>query len=59
MIATMVLGLDLSIRRDVKNLAILQDEDAELRIIRQRVREGDNSLKNLLLMHEGLLYIAD
>jgi hypothetical protein len=47
------------IKRDVKNLAILQDRDAELRVIRQRVRKGDESLKNQLLIHEGLLYIAN
>jgi hypothetical protein len=59
MIATINLGLDPSIKKDVKNLATLQDEDAELRTIRRKVKEGDESLTNRFLIHEGLLYIKD
>ncbi|PNF15931.1 hypothetical protein B7P43_G07481 [Cryptotermes secundus] len=59
MVATIDLGLDPSIRKDIKNLATLQDGDAELRAVRQGVNEGDESLKDRFLIHEGLLYFAD
>jgi hypothetical protein len=59
MIATINLGLDPSVKRDIKNLPFLQDGDVELRTIRQKVRGGDESLKSRFLIHEGLLYTND
>jgi hypothetical protein len=57
MAATINLGLDPSIK-DIENLQV-QDGDAELRTIPQKVRGGNESLKSRFLIHAGLLYTND
>jgi hypothetical protein len=59
MIARIDLGLDLSIRRDIRNLAGIQKRDPDLQEIRRLVKEGREKLKERFLIHENLLYTVD
>jgi hypothetical protein len=59
MIARIDLGLDLSIRGDIRNLAGLQERDPDLREIRRLITEGREGLKERFLVHEHLLYTVD
>jgi hypothetical protein len=58
-IARIDLGLDVSIRRDIRNLASIQERDPNLQEIRRLVKEGCENLKGRLLIHKNLLYTVD
>jgi hypothetical protein len=59
MIARIDLGLDMSIRRGIRNLASIQDRDPDLQEIRRLLKEGCVNLTGRFLMHENLLYTVD
>jgi hypothetical protein len=59
MIARIDLGLDMSIRRDIRNLASIQEGDPNLQEIRRLVGEGCENMKGRFLIHENLLYTVD
>jgi hypothetical protein len=58
-IARIDLGQDISIRKDIRNLAGIQERDPDLKEIRKLVEEGREDLKERFLLYENLLYAAD